>query len=157
MDSGARGTGGAGGSGEAGTVARAARGRTGVVAALAVCVAVATGCVAAAAGAAAGTGIYLTTRGAEGTVSADVREAADATEEVFEELDIRKTGQRWIKDDTELEIYGRLGDEEDEVTVDLERVNDELTEVEVRVRKSVATWDKETAKAILEEIRDELD
>ena len=128
----------------------------GTVVALLLCAGTSAGCAAAAAAGAAGTGIYLTTRGAEGTVSVGIQEAAATTEEVFDDLGIRHAGERWVKEDAELEIYGRL-ENDDEVTVDLERVSSGLTEVEVRVRESVASWDKETARTILEEIRDRAD
>lgn len=117
---------------------------------LAVLPLVLTGCLLAAGGAAAGSGIYLTTRGAEGVVHGDLRELTDASRTVFQELGVRYKGQR-DQDDGGREVYGATDD--GDVTVDLDRRTDNATKVHVTVKKSAVTWDKDMARKILEEIQ----
>lgn len=110
----------------------------------------ASGCLLAAGGAAAGGGVYFTSRGAEAVVHGTVDAVTSATRQAFQRLDVDSTGQ---KDGEEggREVYGSVDDAD--VTVDLERRTDNATKVEVRVRKSAVTWDKDMAKRILEEIK----
>lgn len=103
-----------------------------------------------AAGAAAGSGIYLTTRGAEAVVHGDVPAVAEATRQAFETLGVEYTGAE-EQDDGERELYGKT--DEADVTVELASRTENATSVEVRVRKSAVTWDKEMARSILERIR----
>lgn len=110
------------------------------------------GCLLAAGGAAAGSGIYLTTRGAEGVIHGDVDELTDATREAFERLGVTHEGQKdEDEDEGGREVYGST--DEGEVTVDLERRTDNATKASVRVRKSAVTWDQDMARRILEEIQ----
>lgn len=112
------------------------------------------GCAAAAVGAsAAGAGIYLTSRGAEAVVEGSIEDVAAATQIAFNRLSIESSGRKeeTSGDVDELEIYGRLG--EDEVTVDVEQRAEGVADVEVRVQKSAVTWDKDMASEILEEIK----
>lgn len=108
------------------------------------------GCLLAAGGAAAGTGIYLTSRGAEGVVHGDVDELTEATREAFDRLGVTHEGQK-DQDEGGREVYGTTDD--GDVTVELERRTDNATMASVRVKKSAVTWDKDMAKRILEEIQ----
>lgn len=108
------------------------------------------GCLLAAGGAAAGTGIYLTSRGAEGVVHGSVDELTQATREAFDRLGVTHEGQE-DQDDGGREVYGTTDD--GDVTVDLERRTDNATMAGVRVKESAVTWDKDMAKRILEEIQ----
>lgn len=108
------------------------------------------GCLLAAGGAAAGTGIYLTSRGAEGVVHGNVDELTEATREAFDRLGVTHEGQK-NRDEGGREVYGTT--DEGDVTVELERRTDNATLASVRVKKSAVTWDKDMAKRILEEIQ----
>ncbi|MFQ5746769.1 MAG: DUF3568 family protein [Gemmatimonadota bacterium] len=109
--------------------------------------AVASGCLLAA-GAAAGSGVYFTTRGAGAIVQGNVGEVTGSTAAAFENLGIEARGRK--DTDDAREIYGVSGD--DDVTVELKKETDRATRVEVRVRKSSVTWDKDFARKILDEI-----
>lgn len=108
------------------------------------------GCLLAAGGAAAGSGIYLTTRGAEGVIHGNVDELTEATREAFERLGVTHEGQK-NQDEGGREVYGTTDD--GDVTVDLERRTDNATKAHVRVKESAVSWDQDMAKRILEEIQ----
>lgn len=108
------------------------------------------GCLLAAGGAAAGTGIYLTSRGAEGVVHGNVDELTEATRAAFDRLGVTHEGQK-NQDEGVREVYGTT--DEGDVTVELERRTENATMASVRVKKSAVTWDKDMAKRILEEIQ----
>lgn len=108
------------------------------------------GCLLAAGGAAAGTGIYLTSRGAEAVVHGSVDELTEATREAFDRLGVQYEGQK-NQDDGGRDVYGTT--DEGDVTVELEQRTDNATTASVHVKKSAVTWDKEMARRILEEIR----
>ncbi|MFQ5889672.1 MAG: DUF3568 family protein [Gemmatimonadota bacterium] len=101
-----------------------------------------------AAGAAAGSGIYFTTRGVESIMQGSVDQVTGTVTQAFERLGVRHKGRR--DGDSGREIYGLSGGHD--VTVELRRETAHATRVEVRVRKSAVAWDKEMAKRILEEI-----
>lgn len=109
------------------------------------------GCLLAAGGAAAGSGVYLTTRGAEAVVHGDLDAVTEATRQAFGNLGVEWKGEKIQSAGEEKELYGSTAD--GEVTVDLGMRTDNATEVNVRVRKSAVTWDKEMAKKILEEVK----
>lgn len=108
------------------------------------------GCLLAAGGAAAGSGIYLTTRGAEGVIHGTVEELTTASREAFDRLGVEYEGQR-DQDDGGREVYGNTDD--GDVTVDLERRTDNATRVHVKVQTGTVTWDQDMAKRILGEIQ----
>lgn len=110
------------------------------------------GCLLFAGGAAAGSGIYLTTRGAEAVVHGDMAAVTDAARAALEELDVEYQGFKDADDREGRDIFGST--EDADVTVALNRRTDNATRVEVRVKTSTVTWDKEMAKTILEEIRE---
>lgn len=104
-----------------------------------------------AAGAAAGSGVYFTSRGAEAIVQGSTDQVADATRQAFETLGVRWQGQREKDDGDVHEIWGLSG--EDDVTVEVHRKTESASRLEVRVRRGAVTWDKDMAKRIVEEIR----
>jgi hypothetical protein len=110
------------------------------------------GCLLAAGGAAAGSGVYLTTRGAEAVVHGDLDAITDATRQAFETLGVEWKGEKIQEAGEEKELYGSTSD--GEVTVELAMRTENATEVSVRVRKSAVTWDKEMARRILEEVKE---
>ncbi len=112
----------------------------------------ASGCLLFAGGAAAGSGIYLTTRGAEAVVHGDLEAVTEASRASLEELDVEYQGFRDGDDATSRELFGATDDAD--VTVALHRRTDNATRVEVRVKTSTVTWDKEMARTILQEIRE---
>lgn len=114
--------------------------------------AAASGCLLFAGGAAAGSGIYLTTRGAEAVVHGDVSAVTDASRAALEELGVEYQGFRDADDGQSRELFGSTDDAD--VTVSLHRRTDNATRVEVRVKTSTVTWDKEMARSILQEIRE---
>ena len=111
----------------------------------------AAGCLLAAGGAAAGGGIYYTSRGAEAVVHGDVPTVTAAGRQAFERLGVTDNGYRDLDAGERRELYGETDD--GDVTVTLTPRTENATKVEVRVKTSAITWDKEMARSILEEIR----
>lgn len=109
------------------------------------------GCLVAAAGAGAGGAIYLSDRGAESVVPASVDRAFDAARQTFGELGVseRKTGSEREGDTERRQLEGDTDDRDVRVTI---RSQGEGAHVEVVVRRSAVTWDKEFARRILERI-----
>lgn len=110
----------------------------------------AAGCLAAAAGAGAG-GLYFTTRGVGQVVEGNVEQLTDAARQAFSSLGVSYKGQKDSEDGKTREVYGTA--DGNDVTVDLEPKTDVATKVEVSVRKSAVTWDKDMARRIVEEIQ----
>ena len=109
-----------------------------------------TGCFAAAAAAGAGTGIYLTTRGAASTIEGSVSDAAGRTRAVLGEEGITISETKTEDGGDKQEFKGTKGDLD--VTVTLERQSPTTTKVEVTARENVAEWDKEYAQRVLNKI-----
>ena len=110
------------------------------------------GCVVAAAGAGAGGGIYLTQRGVESVVPVPVGRAATAAGQAFEQLKIKQTKSQVEQgDDGERrEIEGTADAREVSVTLKMEGKN--ATRVQVVVKRSAVTWDKDFARSVLDQI-----
>ena len=110
------------------------------------------GCVVAAAGAGAAGGIYFTERGAESVVPVPLERAADATQRAFDELKIQKTKVETQDAGAERrrQVSGTAA--ERDVTVSLSTEQEGSTKVQVLARKSLVTWDRDYARAILEKI-----
>ena len=110
------------------------------------------GCVVAAAGAGAGGGIYLTQRGVESVVPATVERAAAATNQAFDQLKVRqvKSQVEQAEDGEKREIEGAAGDREVSVTLKTEGTN--ATRVQVVVKRTAVTWDKDFARSVLDKI-----
>lgn len=104
-----------------------------------------------AAGAAAGAAgaIAYTERGARSQVDASVGEAVAATEAVFRDRGIRTT-EREVDDGDEIELEGQIGDRD--IDVDIEREDPGVTEIEVTVQESIVEYDRDEARAILQDI-----
>ena len=113
-----------------------------------------TGCFLFAAGAGAGGAIYLTDNGAEALVAAPVDQTLAAAKQTFQSLGI--TESRTItQHDGGVEsrtLEGKTSDRD--VSVDLKAQGDQ-TKVQVTVKKSPVTWDKDFAKEILGKIVEE--
>ena len=109
------------------------------------------GCFLAAAGAGAGGAIYVTDRGAEGQVATPVASALEATRQVFQELGIAESKSSTEQDGTieKRSLEGKTSDRE--VVVDL-KTEGSGTHVNVVVKKTAVTWDKDFAKRILNKI-----
>lgn len=111
-----------------------------------------TGCILAAAGAGAGGAIYVTERGAEAQIAAPVSRALDASRQVFQELAItetRSTTEQSTGGGEKRTLEGKTADRE--VSVNLQTAGTG-SRVEVVVKKTAVTWDKDFAKQILNKI-----
>ncbi len=108
------------------------------------------GCVAAAAAAGAGTGIYLTTRGAESVVEGSTTSVAGRVRSVLGEEGITINATSSEDGGDKQEFKGTKGDLD--VTVTLQRQSPTTTRVEVTARENLAEWDKEYAQRILNKI-----
>jgi hypothetical protein len=109
------------------------------------------GCILAAAGVGAGGAIYLTERGAEAQVASSVSGTFDASRQAFQEFGITETksGNEQEGSTEKRTLEGKTSDRE--ITVEL-RTEGSGTHVEVVVKKSEVTWDKDFAKRILNKI-----
>ncbi len=108
------------------------------------------GCVAAAAAAGAGTGIYLTSRGAESTIKGSVDDVAARTRAVFKAEGIVMDATSTQSGGDKREFKGKKGDLD--VTASLAAQSPTTTKVEVTVRKNLAEWDKDYAQQLLNKI-----
>jgi len=109
------------------------------------------GCLAATAAAAgAGTGIYLTSRGAESVVNGSVDDVEKRARAVFAAEDIPITGSQVENSGAKREIKGTKGDLE--ISVLMQQQGAETTKTEVSARKNIAVWDKDYAQQLLGKI-----
>lgn len=109
------------------------------------------GCLAAAAGAGAAGAVYVTERGAESVVAAPVARTFDAARSAFQEFNITETKTSNEQDGgTEKRtLEGKTADRTVEVNLRSEAAG---THVDVLVKKTAVTWDKDFAKQILNKI-----
>ncbi len=112
---------------------------------------VAGGCLVAAAGAGAGGAIYLSDRGVESVVTASVDRAFEAARRAFGELQIAegRTATEREGESERRQLEGSTADRDVTVTV---RARGDGSHVEVVVRRSAVTWDKDFARRLLERI-----
>ena len=109
------------------------------------------GCIAAGAAAAgAGTGIYLTTRGAESIVDGSVDDVERRARAAFEAESIPISGTQTENSGDKRELKGKKDDLD--ITVSMERQNPQTTKVEVSARRNLVTWDKDYAQQLLGKI-----
>jgi hypothetical protein len=109
------------------------------------------GCLAATAAAAgAGTGIYLTSRGAESVVDGSVDDVEQRARAVFAAEGIPVTGSQVESSGAKREIKGTKGDLE--ISVSMEQQGAQTTKTEVSARKNIAVWDKDYAQQLLGKI-----
>jgi hypothetical protein len=109
------------------------------------------GCLAAGAAAAgAGTGVYLTSRGAESIVDGPVDQVEQRARAVLQQEGVNVTGTQTEKSGDRRELKGTKGDLE--VTVTMERQDAKTTKTEVSARKNLVTWDKDYAQRVLGKI-----
>jgi hypothetical protein len=113
-----------------------------------------TGCVAAAAaGAGAATAAYLTSRGAKAVVDQPVDRAASNAEAAMNRRNISISGQSTKNSGAERELKGTTqGGEEVTITLNQDRKNARLTDVDVSVKKNTVEWDQTLAKQIADDI-----
>ncbi len=109
------------------------------------------GCLFAAAGAGAGGGIYFKDRGVGSVVTAPVAKASAATQQTFQEMGInqKKTSTEQEGGQDKREIDGSTADRDVTVTIQTEGTG---SRIQVIVRKSAVTWDKDLARTILQRI-----
>ncbi len=115
-----------------------------------ICGAALSGCVAAAAAAGAGTGIYLTTRGAESVLEGSTSDVASRVRSVFGEEGITITATSTEDGGDKQQFKGTKGDLD--VTATLERRSPTTTKVEITARENLAEWDKDYAQRVLNKI-----
>lgn len=109
-------------------------------------------CAAAAlAGAGAATGIYLTTRGAQGVIEGSVADVDRRTGLVLAEQNITITDRDVSRGGEKIEIKGKTADGKD-VRIEMNRKSATTTEVDVEVRESPVVWDQDRARDILQRI-----
>jgi len=109
------------------------------------------GCLAATAAAAgAGTGIYLTSRGAESVVNGSMDDVERRARAVFAAEGIPVTGSQVENSGARREIKGTKG--ELEISVSMQQQGAETTKTEVSARKNIAVWDKDYAQQLLGKI-----
>ncbi len=109
----------------------------------------AAGCLVAAAGAGALGGIHLTSQGAETDVQSSIQGTAGRVRAAFRRMGIELTGQSSEDSGAKREFKGSA--EDLDVTVSLE-VREHGTHIEVWVRRSLISWDKEYARRLVAEI-----
>ena len=108
-------------------------------------------CLAAGAAAAgAGTGVYLTSRGAESIVAGPVDQVEQRARSVLAKEGVDVTGTQTEGSGSKRELKGTKGDLE--ITVTMERQDEKSTKTEVSARKNLVTWDKDYAQQLLGEI-----
>lgn len=122
--------------------------KAGRAAVLALGLASAGGCVAAAVGAGAGAGIYLTSQGASSVINSSAETVAARVPGVLQNLGVTVTGHSMEGD--EHEWKGTRGDEE--IHVQVKAQSSGTSEVTASVRKNMAEWDKDAARAIVARI-----
>lgn len=109
------------------------------------------GCLAAGAAAAgAGTGIYLTSRGAESVVDGSADDVEKRARAVFEAEGIPVTGSQIEDSGARRALKGTKG--ELEISVSMEQQSAQATKTEVSARKNIAVWDKDYAQQLLGKI-----
>lgn len=108
------------------------------------------GCVAAAAGAGAGTGIYLTSRGAKGIVQGSVSDVTSQARMVLEQNGVEVNATSTENKGERQVLEGKKGDLDVKVT--LARESATTTRAEVSARKNLVEWDKDYARALLDQI-----
>jgi len=107
-------------------------------------------CIAAGAAAAGvGSGMYLTSRGAESIVNSPNDEVERRARAVLEQDGVAITGTQTEQSGDKRELKGTKGDLE--VTVTMERQGSQ-TKTEVSARKNLVTWDKDYAQQLLSKI-----
>jgi len=111
------------------------------------------GCVLAAAGAGAGGAVYVTDRGAESVVAAPIAKTLEAARGAIQAFGFAETKTSSEQDGgvEKRSLEGKTSDRE--VEIDL-RTEGSGTHVEVVVKKTAVTWDKDLAKKILSKLVD---
>ena len=108
-------------------------------------------CVLAAAGAGAGGAIYVTERGVQAVVATPVEQTFQAARAAFRDLEVTEAKSTSEQDGLveKRSLEGKTTDRD--VQVDL-RTEGSGTKVDVVVKKSAVTWDKDFAKKLINRI-----
>lgn len=109
------------------------------------------GCAAAAAGMGAGAAIYVTDRGVESVVAAPIDKTFEAAQAAFQEFGIteNKTGTEQKEGTETRTLSGKTSDRDVDINLKTEGPG---TKVDVVVKKTAVTWDKDFARKILNKI-----
>ncbi|HEX5387375.1 MAG TPA: hypothetical protein VFW66_11775 [Gemmatimonadales bacterium] len=108
------------------------------------------GCLAAAAAAGAGTGIYLTSRGAESVVNGTVSDVAGRARSVLMSENVTINANSTENSGDKQELKGTKGDLD--ITITMNREGPSTTKTEVTARKNAVEWDKDYAQTLLNKI-----
>lgn len=108
------------------------------------------GCFLVAAGAGAGAAVAYDKRGANAQIPGTVSATFDKAVAAFGANGVSETGRGTEKSGDVRTLSGKKG--ELEVTVELKRVSDNVTAVEVVAKKNVVEFDREVAKQVLDAI-----
>jgi hypothetical protein len=110
------------------------------------------GCAAAAVGAGAGAAgtAYLTSRGAKAVVKGGPDTLQSTSQQVLADNAIEVTDQRVEDSGKKRELKGKKGDLD--VTVSIERRDDQTSSIEVTAQKNMVEWDKKYAENLLNSI-----
>jgi hypothetical protein len=106
------------------------------------------GCFLVAAGAGAGAAVAYDKRGASAQIPGTVDATFDKAVSAFASNGVSETGRGTEKSGDVRTLSGKKG--ELEVTVELKRVSDNVTAVEVVAKKNVVEFDREVAKQVLD-------
>ncbi len=108
------------------------------------------GCFLVAAGVGAGGAIAYTNRGASAKVPATVDVAFDHAVATFSAMSISETGRTTENSGATRRLIGKLSDQE--ITVEITRSSDDVSNVEVIAKRNVVDYDKDRAKEVLDKI-----
>lgn len=109
------------------------------------------GCVAAAAGMGAGAAVYATDRGVESVVAAPIDKTYEAARKAFQEYGVteNKTATEQKEGTETRTLSGKTSDRDVDINLKTEGPG---TKVDVVVKKTAVTWDKDFARKILNRI-----
>lgn len=122
--------------------------RTAIALALAAAALTGSGCFLLAAGAGAGAAIAYDKRGANAQLAGTVNATFDKAVAAFGSNGVNETGRGTEKSGDVRTLSGKKGDLE--VTVEMKRVSENVTAVEVTAKKNVVEYDREVAKQVLD-------
>lgn len=122
--------------------------RTAIALALAATTLTGSGCFLVAAGAGAGAAVAYDKRGASAQIPGTVNATFDKAVASFGANGVSETGRGTEKSGDVRTLTGKKGDLE--VTVEMKRVSENVTAVEVVAKKNVVEFDREVAKQVLD-------
>ncbi|HEU4699284.1 MAG TPA: DUF3568 family protein [Gemmatimonadales bacterium] len=109
------------------------------------------GCVAAAAaGAGAAGATYMSNAGVQGSVNGSLDQAVSQARTAMEGMSIQISSVEDMNSSEHRALHGKLGDKD--VDVNLTRVTDDQTRVDVNVKTNLVAHDNDTARQVLQRI-----